>query len=495
MLLHVKQTTLLLTVCVTTALVGASHARGQELKQKSLEEIQDLRERLTEREDENRVEDPWIFYLGSKAISVNGQYEASLEAFDKLTLGISSNDYGQLLVEQEVELEALYSLSRSLTFFAQIRLVAEEELDSDSPDEGSDTYLERGEMWLYAERILGYPVNIEVGRLDFEDDRLWWWDEDLDAIRVEFEGNGFDIEWALARELFSTRSDENKVEPEQEKVLRLLLEASWDWRPDHSVEIFAVYHDDHSRTEKPGEAVSRDKEDESDARLKWIGLRATGALAWERLGILGYWLDAAHVQGKEKELETLELPGEQPEVEEVLRHSVRGWAVDAGFTWILPTAMEPRLTLGYAIGSGDGSPENDTDREFRQTGLHGNEPGFGGVERFSAYGDLLNPELSNLSIFTVGFGLSLLHLSSLDFVYHNYTMVERADELHDSRLDAELTGEARDVGEALDIVLGIEEWETVQFELRASFFKTGAAFGDDRDEWLHGGFFAFKYAF
>ncbi len=103
-------------------------------------------------------------------------------------------------------------------------------------------------------------------------------------------------------------------------------------------------------------------------------------------------------------------PGEKVTVEEVTRRDVNGWGVDAGLSWLLPLAYEPRLFAGYAYGSGDSDPDSGDDHSFRQTGIEVNEAGFGGVERFDHYGFLLEPELSNLGIVTVGAGLSLLSL-------------------------------------------------------------------------------------
>ena len=46
--------------------------------------------------------------------------------------------------------------------------------------------------------------------------------------------------------------------------------------------------------------------------------------------------------------------------------------------WILPLPAEPRVFAGYAYGSGDSSPGEGSDASFHQTGLQGNESGFGG---------------------------------------------------------------------------------------------------------------------
>jgi hypothetical protein len=182
-------------------------------------------------------------------------------------------------------------------------------------------------------------------------------------------------------------------------------------------------------------------------------------------------------------------------VEGARRRDVTGWAMDAGLTWLLPVAAEPRITAAYAVGSGDRKPDSGTDESFRQTGLHGNEPGFGGVERFRAYGELLDPELSNLSILTFGLGVSLGNSSSLDVAYHQYRLVERADSLRDARLDVDLTGRHRDLGKGLDLTLAVEEWERIEFRISASLFRSGRAFGEAHGEWVYGNLYELRFAF
>ena len=80
----------------------------------------------------------------------------------------------------------------------------------------------------------------------------------------------------------------------------------------------------------------------------------------------------------------------------------------------------PALTLGFAFGSGDRNPDDGTDGTFRQTGLQDNEWDFGGATDFKYYGEVLDPELSNLAILTAGVGIRPSDKFSLDLVYHYY---------------------------------------------------------------------------
>ncbi len=462
------------------------------------EEEEDLREQLTEREDKRRPLEPWSVQVAGRPLTVGGEYEIELAYLRRRIVGDAEPGRSdRFFLEQGVELEAFYSFGRPLSLFAQIRVAMEEDLLSDTFEEVSDAYVERGEMWLYSEDIAGTGLHFDVGRLDFEDERRWWWDDELDAVRLAWETDTFEIVLALARELAPDRSDQSFIDPENDDVLRVVGEAGWDWRPGHALELFLLHQDDRSSRERVGEVTSFEREDDSDARLTWLGARAIGIFDLRARGLLGYWLDTALVRGEERFAEFEDVTRQRVEVEAVGHRDVTGWAVDAGLTWILPLAHEPRLFAGYAIGSGDRDPDagSGTDRSFRQTGIEANEAGFGGFERFPHYGVLLDPELSNLGVVTVGAGISLFRSSSLDLVYHAYRLVEPSTSLPDSRLEADLTGRDRDLGDGVDLVLALEEWERLEFTVIASAFRAGRAFGAERGTWSYGGFAAMRVAF
>ncbi len=459
------------------------------------EEDDELRARLTERVDKRRPREPWSTEVAGHALTLSGEYEVELGGVRPRVYDLPAAERDRLLLEQDVVVEGFWALGPPLSLFAQMRVVMEEDLLPDTLDEVSDFYVEREEMWLYSEDVGGAPVNFDAGRLDFEDERRFWWDRELDAARVAFEVSEVEVTLAIAREVAPTRSDHDYVEPEDERVLRLLGEASWTFARGHALELFLLHQRDRSPTDRTGEMIRTEREDSSDARLGWVGARSTGVFDLRARGFLGYWLDTAWVHGDEKSIDYEELPGERSEVTDVVRRDVSGFALDAGASYTFPVAHEPRLFAGYAFTSRDSTPDAGSDRSFRQTGLQENEAGFGGVERFQHYGILLAPELSNLRVSTLGAGLSLFRSSSLDLVWHSYRQVEPATSLRDSRLDATTTGRSGELGCELDLVLAIEEWELFEFDAAASAFRPGRAFGDDSGEWSLGGFLAVRVAF
>ena len=449
------------------------------------------RTRLTGRVDENRVKQPWTIPFLGYPLSLSVQYEL---AMDWLRPVAAPSSKTQRLIEQQAEAELFYTLGPSLSVLVQTRLKTQETLRTPTPSGASDFFLERGEMWLTSENILGLPLSVEIGRLDFEDDRRWWWDEDLDAVRVTLAGKTMELTLAVAQELGPTRTDRSFIEPARQGVLRVIAEANWDWDIDHTLQLFALHHNDRSPNHRIDEVVDSLREDEIDAKLTWLGARASGM--WTaKPGVFRYWVDTAGVRGEERTVNYLPLSGRQSVVDERVQRKVSGWAVDLGLTWTAPINLAPRLSLGYARGSGNKKDGGVHDSAFRQTGLNSNAPGFGGVQGFPSYGMLLDPELSNLAIVTVGIGRGLFASSSLDLVYHAYRQIEPTNSLRHSRLEAGLTGQDRRIGQGLDLVLAVEESDWVEFELTASTFRAGEAWGVRRGEWTFGGFAAVRLAF
>ena len=85
--------------------------------------------------------------------------------------------------------------------------------------------------------------------------------------------------------------------------------------------------------------------------------------------------------------------------------------------------------------------------------------------------------------------------SSLDLVYHRYRLVEPADALVDARLDVPLDRRHRALGEEVDVVLALEEWERLELEGIVAVVRADDAFGRLRGGWSVGGFVAVRYAF
>jgi hypothetical protein len=87
---------------------------------------------------------------------------------------------------------------------------------------------------------------------------------------------------------------------------------------------------------------------------------------------------------------------------------------------------------------------------------------------------------------TLGLGVPILRASSVDLVLHLYRQARAAPELRAAGLDALPDGERPEIGEALDLVVGLREWRRVEVEVVASAFRAGEAFGSRAGRYAFG---------
>jgi alginate production protein len=160
---------------------------------------------------------------------------------------------------------------------------------------------------------------------------------------------------------------------------------------------------------------------------------------------------------------------------------IRAIGFDIGATYEFNVAFEPSLTLGYAFGSGDDEPADNIDENFRQTGLQDNEAKFNGVVKLKYYGEMIDPELSNLAIATVGVGIRPTHTTSLDLVYHYYRQDEASEEVRDAEIDEQPNGFNVDLGQEIDLVAGYRIKPHHKGSLVIGYFIPGNVFPDDAD--------------
>ena len=92
------------------------------------EDVDELRERLTEREDKRRPLVPWSVDLAGRPLTVGGELAFELGYLRRRIVGENVNQPNRLLLEQGLQLESFYSFGPVLSLFAQIEVVMEEDL-------------------------------------------------------------------------------------------------------------------------------------------------------------------------------------------------------------------------------------------------------------------------------------------------------------------------------------------------------------------------------
>lgn len=312
-------------------------------------------------------------------------------------------------------------------------------------DEGNpDPKLSLTRAYLVAEDLVPGGTLI-VGRQNFVDERKWLWEEPLDGGRAIWRQGAFAVDAAVARDDLVQRNMLERRETEGGNYF--WASSRFAFTDDDEAALYALYIDDRENL---------------DDDLLFLGLQSHGELIED----VKHWLEAAAVTGEERGRDVL------------------GFGFDVGATWETGLPFEPALTLAVAFGSGDDGEGKDT--AFRQTGLQENSAKFSGVASFDYYGLVLNPELSNLLIVTVGGGIRPSKDSSVDLVYHHYRQVRKSDELRDAGLDADPNGKSTHLGNALDLVLGWDATDNLQVKTVGGLFVPGPAFDADHPAYRFG---------
>lgn len=289
------------------------------------------------------------------------------------------------------------------------------------------------------------PADLTLGRRNFEDDRHWLYDTSLDTALVKLKAGAFQAELSYSRK---DRLDLDLLAPVQ-KTRNDIYMAYLSYRGIEDIRLagYTIYSEDQAGRE--GQPLL-------------LGLRALGNPS-DRFN---YWTELALLRGKDE-----------------TKKNFKGHAVDIGGTYRFPDLpYAPNITLGYAVGSGDGNPNDRRNHEFRQTGLQSNEARLGGIPKLKYYGEALDPELSNLQILTAAVGFRPAPNISVDLVYHRYKTNKLASDLRNAALTAEMNQDSsrpsKEVGDALDIVVGFRNLFGVRrlgLDLRAGlFFPRGA---------------------
>jgi hypothetical protein len=454
------------------------------------ETLSERRQRLTERPEEPRPDEQLAIPIFGRPLTIGGELEARL-AYDR-DAALGSRDDDRARVVASVELEVFYPASETVSLFSELKYAFDWNFYREGGGEVNQHRLRRGESWLLAEEVWGTPFSVDVGRLNFRDERRWWWDEDLDAVRLAFEDFGVRIQAAVAKELAPEDLRLGRIDPEAEDILRILGSASWRYSRRHHLDLFAQRDDDRSESESPGTSVRAEREDESDAELTWLGLGAGGRWELDEWGTLHYWLGGATVRGKETLLDFDEVEPGTSVVDSTEIHEVRGWATDLLLIWETALPAHPSLTVGYALGSGGGDRDG---YGFRQTGLQRNDDAFRGVNSLRYYGELFDPDLSNLHVVTAALGVPLGSANSAELVFHYYRQVRASELLRARGIRIAPDGEHPSIGQELDLVLGFEAWRNRRIELVGSMFRAGPAFGEQHGRLAFGASALFELAF
>ena len=324
--------------------------------------------------------------------------------------------------------------------------IAVEEIE----DQSQPTELNMNLAYLTVKNVVP-GARMQVGRQRFIDSRRWLFNENMDAIRLGYQYEQFSLELSVSQlNLVQRNLLRREAEEDEETFLNYYAYADYKFGKKNHIGLFALY---------------QDQQRIGTAHPITIGLQSGGRL----IGNLKYWLQTAAVRGSD---------GSQ---------RIRGEAIDVGLTHVFERTWDPSITIGYAYGTGDSNPNDNVDSRFRQTGFQGNSDKLNGVARFKYYGEVLDPRLTNLMIFTGGLGIRPFEKTSFDLVYHYYLQDHASTRIRGSDLSTDPTGLSKHVGSEVDLVMGYQGIDHLQTKFVLGYFFPGKAFDQT---WHDGAFLA-----
>lgn len=426
----------------------------------------------TRRLGDRRPTDQFTIQLGDAELIVGGEVELSSSYEGDQNLDKDDDD-DLFSFQEELQVDLFLSLNEGVSAYLELKAELGQEYATPWSRVASDNEFKRGQSWIYFDHPFDWPIGLQLGRQNFAEQREWWWDDDLDAIRFFFGSDSLGFDAGIAQEIAREDLRADDIDPEEEDIFRFLSSARWKASSAAEFGLFFLHHDDRSSRFSSGMTVDNRREDDVDAQLDWFGARLAGDFDVGHVSEIEYWFDSAIVRGDELVYDFDDFDSSRSIVTATDERSRSGWGVDIGTSIKFDNRFEPTLTLGYAFDDGD----------FRQTGLDDNNNRFNGVNRFRYYGELVRPELSNVRITTLALGLRFFEKSSLELIHHTYRQKNASSE-HSLRIDADSNGLSTSLGTELNFVAGFREWKHWDIEVVGAYFSPGSAFTLSDPAWL-----------
>lgn len=405
-----------------------------------------------------------LFASATRDEDVGGDNNGKLDSFDA-----------------DASLSIGYRHNESLSAFIEVGVASGTYLNEDNELTAEPEFY-RDETWIDVDFSTdSQNRSLTLGSQSVYEDRGWWWDDTLDLVLL----SASDDQWFLqtgigvqaSHRLFGERFDDN------DEIIRGLGELTFQWRDQQTASFFMFGKFDQSERLQPGTSVDESLLDDRGNELYWLGIRSQGTIDQEVWPSVDYWVDLAHVGGQETRYvqDSDESDDDTVVVADSNRIDLNGWGMDLGVSMQTSLPAKPRLSVGFATTFSGTRLNDGTDRSFRQTGLQSNEMQLEPYYGASSYGLVLNPELSNLQILTLGIGFDVLTNSYVSLLGHDYHMLSAAESLRSADLNLAFDGIEKHAGRAIDLNLFVEELDSWDIEMQFGIFQAGKAVVDDAD--------------
>ena len=356
-----------------------------------------------------------------------------------------------------------------------------------------DSFLELRQSYFQFNNVITKPVGLRIGRQKIKENYGLWWKQNFDSLKLTYDTTVFNGSFVVGQDMFSYRTSGDDFTENEKKITRMLAEGSWQYYYGHFFETRLMFQNDHSGI-AVGDIEKTGDPDDRDGKLLWGGIRASGKTPAFTTGTdkISYRVDLMAVTGNE---DVATIAGGI--ITAVNDKKVKGWAFDASADIPLPN-IRPILHLGYAFGSGDSNPADNSDHAFRQSDLGGNFSRIGALsESTDNYGTVLKPQLTNIHVLSAGMTMPVFKASNVGVIYRYYRLDEPTTALASSNINNTLDGVNHQLGQGLDILFNVNILKKERINnsyirnvvLRNSLglFRSGSAYGTaDGEIAVHG---------
>lgn len=353
----------------------------------------------------------------------------------------------------------------------------------------TDGFFALREAWLDYNGLSDYPgESIRFGRERLKENSGIWWDDDITLTRWVFNTSLLDATVGVAQKFAELRTDTNELQGYEQDIARMFVHTRWQWRKGHYLGFLATHGQGYGSQADEYAARGQTLDDSFTDSLTWTAIQADRSyFDWHSHDAFQYFASVAAVNGTDS------VVGTDPSAPSGFgnrERDVSGWAADLGArAQLLDT---PRLVIGAhgAIASGGGEAgESDA---FRQTSLESNRSRFTGTRsQVQRFGEAIQPEWTNLKVFTLYTALSDRDTWDANLLYHRYWLSDETGVVRSDLVEPGFTGSSDDLGQSVDLVLGYygdsasTSWAAFDVRLRGGVFMPGDAYGEDADDARH----------
>jgi hypothetical protein len=135
------------------------------------------------RPDDRRAEQPFTVPLFGVPVQLGGAWEYAAEQRRNFDLD-DARVRDRRVNEHELKLDARALFSPRWSAFVQAAGLRESRRTEGTPGVQITRERERGQAWVRWDGVAGVPLAVQAGRVALLERRSWWWDDDLDAVRV-----------------------------------------------------------------------------------------------------------------------------------------------------------------------------------------------------------------------------------------------------------------------------------------------------------------------